>query len=325
MWRGDELWNVPGRRLLVEPGWRTELDAAMVRARDLPLDAIDRTGFALPTMAPALADVRRRLEEDAGVVWLRGLPIADRSEDDIARMFWGLAQHIGAPVSQSAAGDRLLRVRDERFGKGDPRVRGPHTNRELAFHTDRCDVIAFCCVRAAKRGGDNHLLSSAALYNEMLRRHPESVPVLRRTFPYLRHTVDGGNERPFTEVPVFTSCEGQFAASLLRVLIDRADRSPDAPDLSPAQRQALDELQAVAEDSSLYATLRLEPGDVLLLNNWVTMHRRSGFEDHEEPGRRRLLLRLWLAPPNSRPLDPRFSEHFGATGAGALRGGMRPR
>ena len=66
-----------------------------------------------------------------------------------------------------------------------------------------------------------------ALCEEMRQRHPEQLAVLREPFPYLRHTVDGGNERNLTWVPVFTEHEGHFAASFLRVLIDRADRSPD--------------------------------------------------------------------------------------------------
>ena len=186
-------------------------------------------------------------------------------------------------------------------------------------------MIAFLCVRPAKTGGENHVISSATLYNEMLRRYPAEARVLEGVFPYLRHTVDGGNEKPFTFVPVFTCHEGFFAASLLRVLIDRADASPEAPSLTVEQRGALDRLQEVAEDPSLYASFRLEAGDILLLNNWVTLHRRTGFEDFAEPERRRHLMRIWLSLPNSRPLDPRFAEHFGATEAGALRGGMRER
>jgi hypothetical protein len=61
------------------------------------------------------------------------------------------------------------------------------------------------------------------------------------------------------------------------------------------------------------------------LNNWVTMHRRSEFVDHEESERRRLLWRIWLSVPNSRPIDPRFAASYGATEAGTLRGGMRER
>ena len=76
---------------------------------------------------------------------------------------------------------------------------------------------------------------------------------------------------------------------------------------------------------ALCGDFRLQAGDILFLNNWVTFHRRTAFEDHSEPERRRHLMRMWLSVPNSRPLDPRFEEHFGATAAGALRGGMRER
>ena len=44
-------------------------------------------------------------------------------------------------------------------------------------------------------------------------------------------------------VPVFTAHEGRFAASFLRVLIDRADRAPEAPSLRSDQRRALDVLE----------------------------------------------------------------------------------
>lgn len=65
------------------------------------------------------------------------------------------------------------------------------------------------------------------------------------------------------------------------------------------------------------------PGDVLFLNNWVTLHRRTEFNDFPEPERKRHILRIWLSMPNSRPLDPMFRENYGAVEAGALRGGMR--
>ena len=62
---------------------------------------------------------------------------------------------------------------------------------------------------------------------------------------------------------------------------------------------------------------------MLFLNNWVTLHRRSEFQDDEDPELRRHLLRIWLSVPNSRPLHPDFQANFGGTAAGAIRGGMR--
>ena len=121
-------------------------------------------------------------------------------------------------------------------------------------------------------------------------------------------------------LPIFSEREGHFAAHLLRVLIERADASPDAPDLSPTQRAALDRLDELAEQEGV--RFELEPGDMLLLNNWVTLHRRDEFAD--EPDAPRLLLRRWLSMPENRPLDPRFEDHFGAVESGQVRGGIRP-
>ena len=89
------------------------------------------------------------------------------------------------------------------------------------------------------------------------------------------------------------------------------------------QEEALDFLEAVCERPSMHVEFRQEPGDILLLNNWITYHRRNAFQDHENIDQRRHLLRIWLAMPNSRPLDPAFLTNYGAIQAGAIRGGMK--
>ena len=94
--------------------------------------------------------------------------------------------------------------------------------------------------------------------------------------------------------------------------------------MSDLQREALDYIEQLADDPSLHVSFRQQAGDVVFLNNWVTLHRRSEFVDHTNPDRKRLLLRIWLSVPNSRPLDPRFAGSYGTTQAGAIRGGMRP-
>jgi len=239
-------------------------------------------------------------------------------------VFWALAGHIGTPVSQSAEGERVFHVRDQGYADQDLRFRGPASRKRLSFHTDRCDVIAFACLQPARTGGDNFIVSSVALYETLRTRQPEALRVLCEPFPYLRHTVDSGNTLPFCLLPIFSEQDGHFAAHFLRVLIDRADCEPSAPTLTAAQRDVLDALEALAEDPALHVRVRLEPGDVLLLNNWTTLHRRSAFTDAASLQERRHLLRIWLSMPDSRPIASCFAEHFGATAAGALRGGMRP-
>lgn len=50
--------------------------------------------------------------------------------------------------------------------------------------------------------------------------------------------------------------------------------------------------------------LRLEPGDLLMLNNYTVLHSRTDFEDHEDPASTRLLYRLWISIPDFRTLHP---------------------
>ena len=98
------------------------------------------------------------------------------------------------------------------------------------------------------------------------------------------------------------------------MLIDRAHADPELSDLSPIQIEALDYLEEVANEPDQSIRLTQEPGDILILNNWTTLHRRTAFEDHGNPEERRRLFRIWLSMPNSRPIDPRFEANFGATG-----------
>jgi alpha-ketoglutarate-dependent taurine dioxygenase len=184
-------------------------------------------------------------------------------------------------------------------------------------------VVGFLCVQQAAAGGENQVASSMAVYNALRRRRPDLLRLLRQPFPYRRHTIDPANPRGFCRQPVFSFHAGHFACCFLRVLIDRAHADPDLPDLTADQIAALDAVEEVAAEPDMHLTFRQEPGDLFFINNWTVLHRRTAFEDHPEPERRRHILRVWLSMPDSRPLDPIFAENWGQTAAGAVRGGIR--
>ena len=267
--------------------------------------------------------IREELESGPGALLLSGFPIDQYDRDGAWTTFKGWCSQLGTLLSQNEKGETAFDVANAGFADSDPRMRGPNTNKKLSFHTDRCDVVVFLCWRKAKAGGENELVSSMHLYNEIGKRRPELLEILKQPFVYKRHTVDLGNELPHCEQPIFSFQDGFFACSFLRVLIDRAHADPKLPDLSPTQIEALDFLEEVANEPGQSVRILQEPGDILLLNNWTTLHRRTAFQDHENPEDRRRLFRIWLSMPNSRPIDPRFEANFGATGAGELRGGFR--
>jgi hypothetical protein len=319
-WRGEELfagddWEW---RFVDEELEELKILCALNKQVHEPLGSV--------LLKKKLSSIQYSLENGSGAVMLRGFPLdsfeLEFGMGKISELFLWLASQLGTPVSQNATGDLMLNVRNEAFGKDDTRTRGPNTNRKLSFHTDRCDVIAFLCLRQAMEGGENELVSSPALYEVIREERPDLLKVLMQPFPYNRHIVDTGNALPFCEQPIFSFCDGHFAGSFLRVLIDRADAAPDCPSLTDEQREALDFLEDTAEREDLRVRFRQEPGDILFLNNWVTFHRRTAFDDWPELERRRHLLRVWLSVPNSRPLDEAFKANYGSVEAGSIRGGM---
>lgn len=120
-------------------------------------------------------------------------------------------------------------------------------------------------------------------------------------------------------MPVFSWRDGYFKGHVVPDLILAAQLVPAVPRLSTAQREALEALMELANTSEFKLELQLEPGQLLLLNNHIVWHGRGAYED--APGSVRHLLRLWLATPDSRPLDPVHEAWFGNPAAGALRGG----
>lgn len=276
-------------------------------------------------LKPDHKELADELEKGSGMARLsapKSLAIFDTNQS--SRWFLDFCQQLGTPLSQSSNGDLVLGIRNESYGKEDPRTRGPNTNRRLSFHTDRCDVIAFLCLNPAKNGGENQIVSSTAVEAIIRKERPDLYTLLIKSYPFKRHVIDRANPSPFCMQPIFSWKDSLFACSYLRVLIDRADADPDCPDLTAQQKEAIDFLDEVCERENLQTRFTLKAGDLLFLNNWTTLHRRTGFEDFQDPKKRRHLLRVWLSMPNSRPLDEAFRANFGAVEAGALRGGIHP-
>jgi hypothetical protein len=59
-----------------------------------------------------------------------------------------------------------------------------------------------------------------------------------------------------------------------------------------------------------------------MLNNHVTLHSRTAFEDWDDPEKKRRSFRLWLAPPDWPRLPESWREAYRAVEAGTVRGGI---
>ncbi len=321
-WIGKEITLRDDWRVELTPSHLDELTEALNQTATLPLESIHQENFRLPTLGPLLARIQDQLENGSGATIIKGFPVEGFTTSQAERHFWGVSSYIGTAVSQSATGERIFHVRDEGFQEGHPKARGPNTRKRLRFHTDRCDVIGFMCLQQALSGGVNQLVSSVAVYNQILEERPDLLSELMSPYYYKRHNVDTGSTLPYCQQPIFSFRDGLFASAYLRVLIDRAYADNDIPPMTSAQQEALDFVDEVTARPEMHVEFRQEPGDIVFLNNWITYHRRTEFTDHPDSAKRRHILRLWLATPNSRAIDEMFRANYGAVEAGAIRGGM---
>jgi len=326
---GPAAWYGPA--MAARDDWVHELsaaEAAEVAAATAPLAAaeadiarIRAADFPLPTLAPLLARLRTELLEGRGFALLRGLPLEGWSMRQAATAFFGLGAHLGSARSQNAQGHVLGHVRDLGLSSRDPAVRIYQTAERQTYHTDSCDVVGLLCLRPARRGGLSTLVSSTAIFNEMRRRRPDLLCELFRPLATDRRGEVPAGMRPFFLIPPFSWHAGRLTAIYQRQYIDSAQRFAEAPRLGPAQVQALDLFDALANDPALNLHMAFRPGDVQLVHNHTVLHDRTAFEDWPEPGRRRHLLRLWLACPGARPLPAAFAERYGSVTVGD-RGGI---
>jgi hypothetical protein len=347
VWHGRDMAQSRRWVRVLAPETVAEIDAALhaVRRRGLAWDAVARADFPLPRAAALLDDIRDELENGSGMVLLRGLPAAHYSEDELRCLWMGLGANLGTPVYQNRSGEVMRAIRDEAAAAGTDlgaaygQVRGAATdggtflssyartlsNGALRFHTDRCDVVGLLCVRQAAAGGTSTLASSPAVHNAMLERRPDLAEALYRPVWRSRLGEEAGGETLAYPLPVWDQRPGpdgagRFTSHYSLTYIEAAQLRADVPRLEPAQREAIEMLMALAAELSF--EMRFAPGDIQLINNHVIYHGRTPFEDDADTGQDRLLLRLWLAMPNSRALPEGHEVLWRSVEAGAVRGGI---
>ncbi len=320
-WRGADLRSTQAWVYTLSADEIAEIESALVAVRERDVATLRHEDFPLPGLGPKLRTIRAEILTGRGFVLIHGLPVASMEPDAAAIAYWGIGLHLGKAVSQNGKGHLLGHVRDLGYDVDDPNVRVYQTSRRQNFHTDSCDIVGLLCLRKAKRGGLSSLVSSVTVYNEMLARDPALTRVMFKPFRVDRRGEIPAGMKPYFTTPVFNWNAGYLTTYYVRRYIESAQRLADVPPLSDQQIAALDLFDQMAEDAGNRLDMDFEPGDMQFLHNHQILHDRTDYEDWPEPERKRHLLRLWLCPPEGRPLPPCYAERWGSIEIGD-RGGI---
>ena len=305
-----------GAELSSRDDWRFEATDAesahlvdMARAAAARLDgdsnrllAASPSDFDLGPFAGRADAMLERLRDGPGVALYRGLPMDDLSLLEAAAAYWAIGLRMGVAQSNNPEGDMIGHVLDAGRDYDNPKHRGYQTSATMDYHCDQTDAVGLLCIHTAKSGGLSKIASSVRLYNEVQRQRPDLLDALTGSFCWTKHGEQDANERPWYESPVFNFLDGRLCTAFGPQHIMKGHALPDAPDMTPRQREAIDFVSALAEEH--HAAMAFERGDIQFLNNYTVVHTRTGFVDWPEPERKRVLWRLWLRVPDFRPATP---------------------
>ena len=254
----------------------------------------------------ACADMARpvlaALESGRGFAIIDRVPLDRYSDDEAQVIYWLVGQALGQPFEQNVQGTLLYDVRDTgqsvEYG-----ARFSVTNAETWYHTDNSfgnevlDYVGLLCLKTAKSGGVNQVVSAYTIANELRDKHSDVLEILSQPFHIERRGGVRPGEGPTSFVPIMERTGPEVVVRYLRYWVEAGHKKVEQP-LTPAQLRALDVLDSVAGRRDLVAEFSLKPGEMFFINNRWILHNRTAFEDHPEPERRRHYVRLWVRAGN---------------------------
>lgn len=293
-----------------------------VRDPERPLLDYRRDDFDLGPAEAPLAAAFTEAKRGRGLALLRGLPRDGVTEDEFALMTWAIGLHHGVARPQGRASQYLSAVRDAGTVYRSAGGRGYSSNAELDFHTDGADLAVLTCFNTARAGGMSMVSSSVAAHSLIVAERPDLAEALHTPFHFSRQAEQAPNEGPSYPNPVYDVADGLLFSKWNRNRMTSAQKIAGVPPLSAAQHEAVNLLDAILRREAVMYSMHLRPGDMQIINNHVTLHSRTAFEDFDDPAHKRLLFRLWLAPPDSPRLPESWRPAYRTVAAGSVRGGI---
>ena len=153
------------------------------------------------------------------------------------------------------------------------------------------------------------ITSSLTARHQLMAERPDLAELAHREFYFSRQNEQAPDEAPFYGQPLFDFADGLVFGKWNRNRVESAQKIKGVPKLSDGQREAMNVLDEILRRPDLMFTMYLEPGDLQVLNNHVILHSRTDFIDFHQPMQKRLLFRLWLAPPDSVRLPVSWGDH----------------
>jgi hypothetical protein len=196
----------------------------------------------------------------------------------------------------------LFDVKDKNLDYKKEAIPVSKTNASTGFHTDSTaleyspDIVGLLCVQSAKTGGESILANATDLYLWMKQLYSEDLDIL--TEPIIRDVITPGSQADIEAIkknrfPIFSFVNGVFKFRYMRYWIISGHNRCKS-EISPELIRALDRIDEFFQQKEKLVFYRMVRGDILFVNNNFICHNRTEYQDYEEAGRKRTLVRTWI-------------------------------
>ncbi len=283
----------------IPPDCLQEVDAVVQSLRAHPVPALVLTpgDLAMPACGRLMAQVKSVLDDGIGFAVLDRLPVDAYDKTELTAIYWLLSQMIARPVAQAFKGTLLYDVHDT-GQKTSTRVRADLTSEDLSWHTDYGfnhppPYIGLLVLRTARQGGESSAASLLAGHEILRQRAPGLLQRLYQPYVWNRQGEHPEGDPICSSNPIFSAATGTVRARFNRALQPVGYRLL-GQEIDPDGMEALNTLHDILSEPENTVEFVLAPGQMEFLNNARVVHRRTAFEDHDEPDQRRHLVRIFL-------------------------------
>ncbi|EFE75792.1 TauD/TfdA family dioxygenase [Streptomyces filamentosus] len=313
-WRRADVEDSSQWTYILDEKMRKEIleSAEKIAANGDDVWSLSRTSVPLSRSADLFARCVDELENGRGLAMVRGVPIEGLSLEEAHTVFGVVGLHLGKAVPQNGRGDRVVSIKDHGIGRLNSKtVRGYQTNEALPFHSDAPDIAALLCLQQAQQGGEFYVASAMQIYNTLLEEAPELLGLYYAGIFYDYRGEEPPGEPPAYKNAIFGYHNNQLTCRYF--LRQFADSAPAKLGFfqSEAEKLALDTFEEIAAREENYVSMRLAPGDMQLVDDNITVHRRAAYSDEADGATdtTRHLLRLWINVENGREFPQFVSTH----------------
>ena len=196
----------------------------------------------------------------------------------------------------------LFEVKDRKLEYTKEAIPVSKTKASTGFHTDSTamkynpDIVGLLCLYPSKTGGISKLANASDLYRWMQKYHPDRVDILKEKI--IRDVITPGQNTDKKAIlknrfPVFSVDQDSFQFRYMRYWIITGHERTQTQ-IAPELIAALDNIDEYLSNPENVLDYRLDRGDIMLVNNHFICHNRTAYEDAQDGGKQRTMIRAWI-------------------------------